>query len=215
MNNSLQDISSETIRQNWLNYKDEIYNTLYYELLWDSLKNKFDIDNNNMYFIIFKKFIHNEEIIYEKPLFDRIHIIQINNETLVMKGLDGEERKNIHLLCDQIGLHHESKLHPKKKYNKFLYIYKPKTWLWEYTEKNPYSKSEEYYAKIEIIEKQIKHQKMKEKLSRKYCCICETNGWDSDLFCSVYIQGLYCNDCLETMSDGDGGNLCDHKFEPL
>ena len=44
---------------------------------------------------------------------------------------------------------------------------------------------------------------------------CEKNGWETELFCSVYIRGLYCNDCLETTSDEGGGKLCDHKFEPL
>jgi hypothetical protein len=53
----------------------------------------------------------------------------------------------IHSLCDKIELHHESKSHPKKKYTKFLYIYKPKIWLWEYTEKNPYLKGKEFYEK--------------------------------------------------------------------
>ena len=212
--NALQDISSEIIRQNWLNHKNEMYNSPYYELLWNSLENKFKIDKNDMYLIIFKKFINNEEISYKKPLFDRIHIQQINNETLVLKGLDREERKNIHLLCDKIGLHHESKSHPKKKHTRFLYIYKPKVWLWEYTEKIHIQKSEEYYIKREL-EKQIKQKQIKEKLSRRYCCICERNGWETELFCSVYIRGLYCNDCLEITSDEGGGKLCDHKFEPL
>ena len=31
--NTLKNISSESIRQNWLNYKDKIYNSPYYELL--------------------------------------------------------------------------------------------------------------------------------------------------------------------------------------
>ena len=212
--NNLKNISSENIRQNWLNYKDEIFNSPYYQLLWDDFENKFGIDKDNIYLIIFKKFINNEEINYKKPLFDKIHINQINEETLIFKGLNGEERKNIHFLCNKIGLHHESKPHPKKKYKKFLYIYKPKLWLWEYTEKNPYSKSEKYYEKRET-ERQIKKEKLKEKLSKKYCCICEKNGLETELLCSVYIRGLYCNDCIDTMSDGNGGKLCDHKFESL
>ena len=212
--NTLKDTSSESIRQNWLDYKDTIYNSPYYELLWDSLESKFKIDKNDIYLTIFKKFINNEEINYKTPLFGTIHINQINDETLLLKGLNGEERKHIHLLCDKIGLHHESKSHPKKKYNRFLYIYKPKVWLWEYTEKNPYSESEEYYKKKEM-EKQLKKQQLEEELSRTYCCICEKNGLETELFCSIYISGLYCNDCLETTSDGDGGNLSDHKFELL
>lgn len=197
--NILKNISSETIRQNWLNYKDEIYNSPYYELLWESLESKFEIDKNDVYLTIFKTFIGGEEIDCEKLLFDGIHINQINEETLVLKGLTGEERKHIHSLCDKIGLHHVSK--SENTYDRFLYIYKPKVWLWEFTEKNPYSKSEEHYGKG--------------KLSRKYCCICEKNGLETDLYCSVYIRGLYCEDCLETTSDDDGGKLCDHKFEPL
>ena len=77
-----------------------------------------------------------------------------------MKGLDGDERKHIHSFCDKIGLHHESKSHPKKKNKRFLYIYKPKVWLWEYTEKIHIQKSEEYYIKREL-EKQIKQKQNK------------------------------------------------------
>ncbi len=210
---SLKDISCETIRQTWTEHKDEMANSPYYEILWDSLEKKFNLDTSDMYLRIFKKFINNEEINFSKPLFNQIYITQINSNTLEFKGLDNDQRKNIHLLCDKIGLHHESKTHPKKN-KRFLYIYKPNIWLWEYTIKNPYSKSDEFYAQREV-QRQINQNKMKEKLSKRYCCICETNGWDTDLFCSVYIRGLYCSDCLETESDGDGGVLNDHKFEPL
>ncbi len=212
--NTLQNISTDIIRQNWLNYQDDIYNSPYYELLWESWENKFEIYKNDMYLPILKKFINNEEINYKKPLLDRIHISQINNETLVLKGLDGEERKHIHSFCDKIGLHHQSKSHPKKKNKRFLYIYKPKLWSWEYTERNPYSKSDEYYAKLEL-QKQINQERLKEKLSRRYCCVCDANGLETELFCSVYIRGIYCNDCLECTSDDEGGLLSDHKFEPL
>jgi hypothetical protein len=75
--------------------------------------------------------------------------------------------------------------------------------LREFTKKNPYSKN------VEI-------ESYKEKrLRNSYCDICERNGLEIELFYSVYIDGVYCNDCLETTSDGDGGRLDDHKFEPL
>ena len=212
--NDIHDIPSEDIRANWSQYKDEIYNTQQYELLWDSLENKFGIDKTDIYLSIFRKFIDGAEINHKKPLFDRIHINQIDTNTLVLKGLDSEERKHIHLLCDKIGLHHESKTHPKKHNKRFLYIYKPKIWLWECTEKNPYSKSEEYYAKV-ASEKEIKLKQIEQKKRRQYCCICNTDGFETQLYRSVYINGLYCDDCLEDESDGDGGKLCDHKFEPL
>jgi hypothetical protein len=204
----LKDISSEIVRKNWLNYKDEVYNTPFYEILWDNLEDKFKIDKKNVYLQICKKFINNEKI-------DNSDCInQLDEETLVFKGLDGDERKEIHHLCDKIGLHHESKSHPKKKHKRFLYIYKPKIWLWEYTEKNPYSKSAEFYANCEL-EKQLKQQKMREKLSRKYCCICHDNGLETKLFHSVYIRGLYCWDCINTEDDEYGSELSAHKFEPI
>ena len=152
----LKDISSELIRKNWPDYKDEIYNTPYYDVLWNILENKFEIDNSDVYLILFKKFINNKEINYKKPLFNTVHIIKINDETLLIKGLNSEERKYIHKLCDNIGLHHESKQNLKKKKSKFMYIYKPSIWLWEFTETNPFSKSKEYYEKIELNNKKKK-----------------------------------------------------------
>jgi hypothetical protein len=181
--NTLKNISSEIIRQNWLNHKDVIYNSPHYELLWNSLESKFEIDKNDIYLPILKKFI-NAEKIYKKSLFDRIHIKQINNETLVLKGLYEEERKHIHLLCDKIGLHHESKLHPKQKNNTFMFIYKPNIWLWEYTEKNPYSESEEYYEKRQII------KKIKKQLCRRIWCICDEKCWKVGIklhFCRIFL----------------------------
>ena len=207
--NTLTEISPELIRQNWSNYKDDIYYSLY-ESLWDDLINKFKIDKQDVYLSILKKFINKEEILFKKPLLNRIHIIQIDEKTLVLKGLDGEERKHIHHLCDKIGLHHDTKKQSKKK---FLYIYKPEEWLWEYTIRNPYSKDDEYYAKREL-ESQKRKQQLKDKLSETYCCICDKNALQTDLYCSVYIDGLYCNDCLDNTSDECGGYLSDHKFEP-
>lgn len=78
--------------------------------------------------------------------------------------------------------------------------------MWEYTERNPYSESDEVYKQREI-ESNIRYEKQIEKLRNLYCCECYTNGYDTDLYHSVYIRGLYCNDCLETTSDGDGGLL--------
>ena len=61
---------------------------------------------------------------------------------------------------------------------------------------------------------QERKRKLIERLSRKYCNSCNKNGWQTDLYCSVYIRGLYCEDCLKDESDGEGGKLNDHKFEP-
>ena len=36
------------------------------------------------------------------------HVIPQNENTLILKGLDGKLRKDIHSLCDKMGLHHNS-----------------------------------------------------------------------------------------------------------
>jgi hypothetical protein len=204
---TLQDISYEVIRQNWTSYQDIMCNSPYYDLLWENWEKKHNIDKTDIYFMLFKQFIHNEDCNRTKPWFDRIYVEQVNPETLILKGLNGSERKHIHILCDQIGFHHKS-ISQQKKYVRFLYIYKPNIWLWEYTEPNPHSKSREYYVQRQL--------QIDEKLRKiYYCCICGTNGLKTELLCSPYISGTYCNDCLEITSDDDGGKLCDHKFEYL
>ena len=55
--NNLQDITCNFIRKNWLNYKDEIYNSPLNDILWDNFENIFSIDSYDVYFSILKKFI--------------------------------------------------------------------------------------------------------------------------------------------------------------
>lgn len=202
--NSLKDIVSENIRKNWLEYKDILHDSPYYEIIWESLANKFKIDIDNEYFILFKKIISNEFIDYTKPLNDGVSIEKINDETIVLKGLSKRERSEIHLLCDKIGLHHESKTKDKKKGIRYLYINKPKVWLWEFSETNPSSRNFE-----------INKQRKNEQLSRMYCDSCGKTALETEIFCSAYIDRLYCEECLEITSDGGGGFMGDHKFEPI
>ena len=79
-----------------------------------------------------------------------------------MKGLTPKERKDIHILCDQIGLHHNSVLTKKNK--KHMHIIKPKAWKWEFSEKNQYSRPNEYYEERNI--------KYKDRMSRLECYNC-------------------------------------------
>lgn len=195
----------EDIRKNWEEHKDKISKEQL-ENIWESYEKKMEITDENIFYNILKKFISGE-INYNKPLWDRIHIILENENALLLKGMTGGERKEMHLLCDKIGLHHNSVEHPKAKNKKFLYIYKPEGWCWEYTIKNPYSKSEEFYKNRE--------EKRKERLESKYCGNCDKTGLEVDLYHSVYIRGIYCDDCLDIMSDGEGGVYSDHKFEPI
>ena len=53
------------------------------------------------------------------------------------------------------------------------------------------------------------------KMRRLECDNCCANGTETTIFGSVYIGNKYCEDCLEIVSDGGGGVMANHKFEPL
>ena len=52
-------------------------------------------------------------------------------------------------------------------------------------------------------------------MKNKYCDECGANGLEKELLVSVYIQGIYCEDCLEIVDDGNGDTLDCHKFETI
>ena len=185
----------ETIRQNWKDYKNIIPSlSPKYEELWTDLEKKYKINTNDIFYETLKKFINNGIIINEKINFDGITIIRENDKTLVFKDSTGSERKEIHMLCDNIGLDHES-----KGYNndRCLYVYMPEKWSWDFTNVKS-SRSYNSYKK-----------------HLKECEECGSDSSETDLYMSVYIGGIYCEDCLGTMSDGEGGTFSDHKFEPV
>jgi hypothetical protein len=200
---NLQDITCNFIRKNWLNYKDEIYNSPLNDILWENLENKFSIDSYDVYFFILKNFINDSIYLIEQTIIEQFQIIQSDDNTLIIKNLSRNERKHIHELCNKIGLHHESKsTYKKKKPNRFLYVYKPKIYLWEFSEKNPY-------------EPKIKIETLDEELADYNCDKCKKNGKETNLYYSNYIYGLYCNKCLNKKRDHKGIKLIYHKFEPL
>lgn len=196
----------ETIRREWDTHNDISSHTAYYELIWDSWYQKFQRDRTDPRVQLLRNFIEN------KPIIGDNWTKQLNDRTLERKIDDSYERKELHKLCDQIGLHHVSKLRPprKGKVRKSVYIYKPEKWLWEYTVRNPYSKSDEYYKQRDIeIAKKV--EKRKQYLMSKYCCRCDANGYDNELMCSISLSGLYCNDCVESIESIE---MDDYKFEP-
>jgi hypothetical protein len=201
----MEDINIKNIKTNWNNYENNISKETY-EILWNDTIKKFDINENNYYFIILRNFIDKKKFSYKND-----KIVLENENILILKGLDGEERKEIHKLCDKIGLHHRS---IKKKKKKHLYIYKPEVWLWEFSEKNPYSESDELYKQREI-QSQIRKEKKLAEMKNEFCDECGANGLEKELFISVYIQGIYCDDCLEIVDDGSGEPLSCHKFETI
>jgi len=207
--NSLN-IPYEELRKDWTKYNSLIsYDSNMFNNIWKDWINKFNIDTNdifiNTFVLNFREFITKDKFIDKTYKRIQCHFNKIDDNTLVIKGLNGEGRKNIHKLCDKIGLHHQS-IHVGKK-NKHLYIYKPEIWLWEFTIRNPYSENDSVYLQREQIREN--------RLSKKYCSICNTTGLNTTLFHSVYLSGYYCEDCLDIESDGEGGALSDHKFEPV
>ena len=210
---SLQELSSATIRENWDVYKDHLpVNNYFYDIIWNDFYKKFDMDEMK-YVIIFRDFIEGNDIKNNDMPY---HFIKENDKTMIIKGMNGEERKMIHKLCDKIGLHHNSV--NKNKRRKDLYIYLPEKWSFEYTEKNPYSRDDEYYINLEIFrEKQREENKEIERkwLKDQECSNCGVNGLDNQLYLNVFITDIYCEDCLEIVSDGYGYPLNSHKFEPI
>lgn len=212
---TLQELSTETIRKNWNTYKDIISpDNHFYNIIWNDLYKKFEFEKSDeiSYVTIFRDFIEGKEIKSNNKYY---HFIKDNNKTLIIKGMDGDKRKIIHKLCDKLGLHHNSVPKNKKKH---LYIYIPDNWSFEYTERNPYSKDDEYYQNLELLRaEQRKEREEKEArwLRNKECYECGTSGLHSQLFESVYIRNIYCEDCLDIVSDGGGYPLNCHKFEPI
>lgn len=200
-NNHLFPKYLENMRKEWPKYskglsKEEL------DLVWSDWSEKFSHPLNESSVVILRKFIGNEFIPTRK--------IAIKNGALIFKELNSWERSQYHKLCDHIGLHHES-----KDFNgvRCLHIFKPDEFLFEFSKANPYSMPKEYYEKRnkEALERV---QRINEKLKRIQCDECGTSAYDDQLFCSVYIEGKYCQECLENTSDGEGGKLDDHKFEP-
>ena len=65
------------------------------------------------------------------------------------------------------------------------------------------------------IKKMINKQKHQQYIERKYCYNCNETGKTTQLFCSVYVFELYCEKCLNILTDDNGGKLKYHKFEPI
>lgn len=51
--NTLQEFSSEIVRQNWLQHKTEIMD-YQYNILWESLEKKMDIHKTDIYYCLLK-----------------------------------------------------------------------------------------------------------------------------------------------------------------
>jgi hypothetical protein len=195
---SLFSLSCENIRKNWTEYSATITpETTEYELLWRDLLNKHEISCDDRIVVLLKRFIEDT-----------------GKSELLMKKLDKETRASIHLLCDKLGLWHQSK---GSKFNRILRVYKPVVWLWEFTATNPTT----YKGKTEKTEKTYREKRDEyaatlrnaESLEKYYCYSCDRDGGNVELCCSPYYSMLLCLECLEITSDGDGSPMSCHKWE--
>jgi hypothetical protein len=144
---SLQSISLEEIRKNWNTSIGKDINLEIYNMLWDDLILKFNINKECVYFKLFRLFIDKKQFLNEK-----ICRLDNENEMCIFK-LDNKEMKELHKLCDNIGLYNESSCHFKKRQ---LHIFYPlnNEWKFEFTPRNPYSESKKIYSmrKEELID---------------------------------------------------------------
>jgi hypothetical protein len=115
-----QKITSEEMRKNWNQYFSFFDDKgTSYEAIWISWCEKFSIDKNDHKVKLLYNFISNNTIPKTKKV--EIEIIE-NIRTLIIKGLSGDQRYRYHVLCDNIGLYHES---VTEKFQRHLHITKP------------------------------------------------------------------------------------------
>ena len=188
MINTLESIVLKDLRKNFT--FDDSPQPEIYEAMWEDLIKTSNIDKECKYFKLFKKFIEKEDIKNVKGLY------KIDNSILRVLNLDGSDRKNLHSLCDKMGLHHESVKSGKNRKDFLVTI--PKCWKFEYSPPNPYEGSSNYQRKKNIS-----------------CDRCGETGDKCELYKSVCMREIVCENCLENDSDGEGGSLKDHQFDPL
>jgi hypothetical protein len=170
--NSLFSKTCEHIRKNWTEYSKTVEITsTEYELLWFDLYKKHNLTYNNQNMIILKEFIESTD------------------KNIVFKEKNKVERKELHELCDIIGLYHRSSGNKNKR---ILKIDKPTKWLWDFTPEKVRPKPEIY---------------VKENL---YCDVCGKQKEDNQLYVSPYIQNVICETCLN-----EDEELNCHKWECL
>ena len=203
----------EKIRKQWDRYSIFFNNDdfISYDMIWNAWCDKFSVNRNDdkiklLYNFISGNIVRNTKNIQIKIINDR--------RTLILENLSNHQRYLYHLLCDNLGLYHESKTYGRRK-KRYLHITKPDIWLWEFTTPNPSSKPRAFYDEQRKRMIEEKRNYKTERLRNTFCDECHQNGYDVELFCSVYVRGIYCLDCLDCVSDGNGDLLSCHKFEPI
>merc|ERR1740139_1315286 len=118
--------------------------------------------------------------------------LQHNGATLVVKSLGHNSKAFVHNLCDLLGLSHRP-CEFGKKANQRVQITIPDGWAWEFTSgANP--------AKFLAA--------MGNKTVRRRGPECDECGTqDGELMRSIHCRVVFCYDCLDVASDGEGGKM--------
>ena len=188
---NLEKYSSDELRKIWYEY-DEIPDYIF-DMVYVNWLSKYPVQNKY-------KNVENKLRVYAKSN---------SIEKLRLRGLSSKDRLHVHDRCNSYGFEHKSENEEvitntgkkkKSKVERVLVIWKPEKWCWEHTETDSgkYVKPKRYY-----------------KRRVKYCDNCGASSDDAELLISPYGFGPYCEDCIETMSDGQGGEMSGHKFEPV
>ncbi len=226
---SSRGVSCEQIRRDWPKYKDELRDTAFYDMIWNDLEKKRNIDSNDPYLPTLKRFINGEEIICKSaestgPLCNSI---SIKENILYWSGLNTEERSKIHTLCDKIGLDHRS-----RGINRIIQIRKSEPWYWEFTMHQTWKKQKPVFARLRLAHQPFprravlssenpitelvkKENAINEELRNTKCNICHKNGLETELSFSVHFRGAYCDECIYVARGKDGNPLWVHKCESV
>jgi len=144
---TLKNLSCELIRKNWVSYSHVFtpgspYHELYYEFLWETWGEKYDVSLEDTHVLLIRNFIENRLEI-KKDSVDSTFFLESQSKSflsnkLIIKNLSSISRTTIHFICNKLGLKHKtvkSKTPNVQRTIKNIEIQKEtdKDWSWEFT----------------------------------------------------------------------------------
>ena len=84
----------------------------YYDIVWNDWEQSNIKLTTNTFYPILKKFVNGDDIVSGEIESGehQYYVLQENKTTLILKGLNSDDRRQLHLLCDNIGLQFSSPL---------------------------------------------------------------------------------------------------------
>jgi len=168
---SLIELSCEQVRCNWFLHYDKIcMGSDYYDLIWSTWMQKYNIISSSPYVSVLRSFIEGK-LICEK-------CVTIKNNIMLLMELTQKDKKIFCALCRQLGLEYGYTKHKKEK--TFSIYFPDNNWCWEFTFE---SKTTYCFTPSCFID----HN------SKEVCLCC---GICEKLCESPYTNEIYCCDCL-------------------